>query len=53
MLTSLIKVPGTVSGSVDLIVTTMLPLPEKGEGGTKKQLVAMQQTYGLRTGSAE
>lgn len=52
VLTSFIKVPGTVSGPVDIIVTRMLPLLEEGEGGARNQLMAMRRTYSLIAGNA-
>lgn len=52
MLTSFVKVLGTVPGPVDIIVTRMLPLHELGEGDARNQLTAMQQSYNLRVGSA-
>lgn len=52
MLTSFIKVPGTVSGPVGIIVTRMLPLLEEGEGGARNQLMAVRRTYCLIAGNA-
>lgn len=53
MLTSFVKVKGTVPGPVDIIVTRMLPLHELGEGEARNQLTqVMQQSYNLRVGSA-